>query len=269
MKTRIISGLIAAMILLLVMYVGGPVMYAFGAAVSLIALNEFHKAVAGKINKLNYMAMVFTVLVFIVGYLEFYELLVTVVILFMLSNFLYLIAHHQNLELKDLFANVFAFFYIVPSFFIMMVIRDRDFGLYLVMFIFISSAATDTFAYFVGKAIGKHKLAPKLSPNKTIEGAIGGTVVATAMFVAFAMWVYTVGYKMETESFTIVILIVVGLMMSVLSQLGDLSASAIKRITGIKDYGHLIPGHGGILDRFDSALFTAPGVYVVLTLLVY
>lgn len=269
MKTRIISGLIFAFVLFVVFYVGGALMYTFGTAISIIALDEFYKAVSGKTTKLNYISMVCAVLLFAVAYFELNSDLIIVCILFMLFNFIYLIAHHQNIELKELFANVFAFFYIVPSILTMMLIRDRTMGLYLILFVFISASVTDTFAYFIGKAIGKHKLAPHLSPNKTIEGSVGGTLVSTILFVALALLVNYYQPIFEANGISMTILVGVGVILSILSQLGDLSASAIKRITGIKDYGNLIPGHGGILDRFDSSLFTAPGIFVALTLLVY
>lgn len=117
---------------------------------------------------------------------------------------------------------------------------------------FTSAFGTDIFAYFTGYAIGKHKLCPKLSPKKTVEGAVGGTVGAVAMGLGFALL-----FAKEE----IVACLIISFVGSIFSQLGDLSASALKRQIGIKDYGNLIPGHGGVLDRFDSVFFTAPVVY--------
>ncbi len=278
MKTRIISGFIIMIFALTIIFIGGITMYVTGCALAIIALREFFKAVGGKLTLQNYVSMIFTVFFFALTYTKNTELLFVCAALYMLCNFIYLIKYHQEIELKDFFANVFGFIYIVPAFLVMAIIRDRDFGALLLLMVFVSASTTDTFAYFVGKAIGKNKLAPKLSPNKTIEGSVGGTIIATLFFVGFVMLINKYGYLntstpeetiflMDTQA--VIVITVIGFMTSILSQLGDLSASAIKRITGVKDYGHLIPGHGGVLDRMDSALFTAPAIYVVLYILVY
>ena len=133
-------------------------------------------------------------------------------------------------------------------------------GKYLIWLIFISSWICDTAAYFVGCSIGKHRLAPILSPKKSIEGAVGGVVGACIVAVIFG---YLVEYKLfggNNNSIRYLIICAVG---SIVSQIGDLSASGIKRNKDIKDYGTLIPGHGGILDRFDSVIFTAPFIFML------
>ncbi len=269
MKTRVISGIFIAIVAFIVIYLGGPVIYITGALLSVIALKEFYIAVGGKLSIQNYVSMLFAVLFFGIIYTKNSEWIVLMVMIYMLSNFLFLIKEHQNIELKDLFGNVFAFIYIVPAFIIMCIIRDKNYGAYLLGLVFLSSAATDTFAYFVGKAMGKHKLAPNLSPNKTIEGSIGGSLVSTLIFVLFSLALNHYSNYFDVDGISLTLLAVIGLISSILSQLGDLSASAIKRITGIKDYGHLIPGHGGVLDRMDSTLFTAPALYIVLYILIY
>ena len=124
--------------------------------------------------------------------------------------------------------------------------------------IFICSWGCDTCAYAVGMLIGKHKMAPILSPKKSIEGGIGGIVGAALLGAIYGM-------IFDLDIRGCVILCAAG---GAVSQIGDLAASAIKRNHNIKDYGHLIPGHGGILDRFDSVIFTAPIIYA-LTLLVF
>lgn len=139
-------------------------------------------------------------------------------------------------------------------------VRGLVLGKYLFWLIFISSWICDTAAYLVGCSIGKHKLAPVLSPKKSIEGAIGG--VAGSVLVAF-LFGYLIEYKMfggANNSVKYMIICAVG---SVVSQIGDLAASGIKRNKDIKDYGNLIPGHGGILDRFDSVIFAAPFIYLM------
>ena len=142
--------------------------------------------------------------------------------------------------------------------------REMADGAYLVWLIFISSWGCDTCAYCSGMLLGKHKLAPVLSPKKSIEGAVGGTLGAALLGLLFG-WVFG-GYMNELMNPKAACVIACGIA-AVISQIGDLAASAIKRNHNIKDYGHLIPGHGGILDRFDSMIFTAPAIYFALTFL--
>ncbi len=143
--------------------------------------------------------------------------------------------------------------------------RQLENGIYLVWMIFISSWISDTFAYLTGVMIGRHKLAPVLSPKKSIEGSVGGIVGAALFGALFGAYMNnTLG---ETQY--VIILAVVGGVGSVISQVGDLAASAIKRNHEIKDYGKLIPGHGGIMDRFDSVIFTAPITYFLILILMY
>jgi len=132
------------------------------------------------------------------------------------------------------------------------VLIDRSEYSILIWLVFLAAFGTDIMAYFVGMAIGRHKLCPKLSPKKSKEGAVGG-VLGSVLFCG--IFAYFVIPDMIAEC---MIISVVG---SIVAQFGDLSASAFKRQMGIKDYGNLIPGHGGILDRFDSVYFTAPMIY--------
>lgn len=138
--------------------------------------------------------------------------------------------------------------------------RQLENGIYLVWMIFISSWVSDTFAYLTGVLFGRHRLAPVLSPKKSIEGAVGGIAGAASFGAAYGAYLDSV---LGLERF-VVLFAVVGGVGSVISQVGDLAASAIKRNHGIKDYGKLIPGHGGIMDRFDSVTFTAPITYFLI-----
>lgn len=132
-------------------------------------------------------------------------------------------------------------------------------GIYIVWLIFVASWVSDTFAYLTGVAFGKHKMTPKLSPKKSVEGAVGG--VASSMIVGAVYGMLVSGHMQMTTVHPAITFAVAALAGSLLSIIGDLAASAIKRNYDIKDYGTLIPGHGGILDRFDSVIFTAPVVY--------
>ena len=129
---------------------------------------------------------------------------------------------------------------------------------------FICAWSCDTFAYFTGRFFGKHKLIPHVSPNKTVEGSVGGVVGAMVICIVYLLIVKNVfDTNMLTWSNVVVEGAVYGLVGGALSQLGDLIASAIKRDTGIKDFGWIFPGHGGFMDRFDSVMFIAPIMYIL------
>lgn len=144
--------------------------------------------------------------------------------------------------------------YITIGFTSIVLLRDLPHGNLLILLVFIGAWVTDGAAYFVGRAFGKHKLIPDVSPKKTVEGAIGGSIFCAISFVVFGM----AAGKVTASSANLIEMIIAGLAISAISQFGDLIASLIKRHYGIKDYGKLFPGHGGVMDRFDSIIAIAP-----------
>lgn len=152
-------------------------------------------------------------------------------------------------------------FYITVAFSSMVLIRYMPNGAYLFLLPFIGAWVSDTFAYFTGRFLGRHKLAPIISPKKTVEGSIGGIVFAVGVFALYGLFLSSRGFTPNYLA-----LCLAGLFVSVLSQIGDLALSLLKRECGIKDYGRLFPGHGGVLDRFDSVIATAP-IILILSLL--
>lgn len=144
-------------------------------------------------------------------------------------------------------------FYLAVAFSAMVLLRDLPNGVFLFLLPFLGSWVTDTFAYFTGRICGRHKLAPVISPKKTVEGSIGGIVFAIGVFALYGL---VLSANALTPNYPALLLC--GLFVSVVSQIGDLALSAIKREYGIKDYSRLFPGHGGVLDRFDSVIATAP-----------
>lgn len=189
-------------------------------------------------------------------------------LIFMIAMFVYLIYlfaisvfSHGKLVLEDVFASYATVFYIIASFGALVLLRDRDFGLYLVILTLYGPWISDVFAYFCGRLFGRHKLIPDVSPKKTVEGAVGGVV-----FCALAAILYGFILKMfigEISSVSYVSLALIGAVIAVISQIGDLIMSHIKRKYGIKDYGFILPGHGGILDRFDSVLGVVPLIVIL------
>ena len=152
-------------------------------------------------------------------------------------------------------AAVFAFIYAPVLLSYIYRTRAMENGIFIVWLVFIASWVCDTAAYFVGVLFGKHKLAPVLSPKKSIEGAVGGVIGAAAIG---ALYGYIVRNQVVGIKDTMLVFALISAAGALISMVGDLAASAIKRNHDIKDYGNLIPGHGGILDRFDSVIFTAP-----------
>ncbi len=144
--------------------------------------------------------------------------------------------------------------YITVGFTSIVLLRDLPHGHLLILLVFVGAWVTDGAAYFVGRALGKHKLIPDVSPKKTIEGAIGGSVFCAISFIIFGI----AAGKITIYSANLIEITIAGLAISVISQFGDLIASLIKRHYGIKDYGKLFPGHGGVMDRFDSIIAIAP-----------
>ena len=210
------------------------------------------------IKPLYYIGYIFSIYLLIKNYLE-----LSISYTYTLIFILFLIAIIPILTLRknimDIVVTFFGIFYVgVLIDFIILTMDNFDMGKIYVWLIFIIAFATDTCAYFAGYAFGKHKLIPKVSPKKTIEGSIGGILGSTLICLAF-------GYYFNIDLKVIVIL---GFLGSIVAQVGDLFASSIKRYVGIKDYGKLIPGHGGILDRFDSVILVAPFVYSIINLFI-
>ncbi|MBR6328966.1 MAG: phosphatidate cytidylyltransferase [Lachnospiraceae bacterium] len=184
---------------------------------------------------------------------------------FMVVMMLIYVFSYPKYEPIDLFSVFFGLIYLPVMLSAVYMLRQSENGLYLVWFVFIGSWVCDTCAYFVGSAMGHHKLAPVLSPKKSIEGAVGG-VLGSAIVGALFGWFLQTRTVGAADPGRTAVFVLISALAAVFSQAGDLTASAIKRHYGIKDYGELIPGHGGVLDRFDSMIVTAPLVYLVVVL---
>lgn len=187
--------------------------------------------------------------------------------LYLIFLLVILLCYHQNVRFEEIAISFFVSLLIPIAFSTTVFIRDRyeTDGLFFILLICAAAWLTDTGAYFIGCSIGKHKLAPVISPKKTVEGAIGGLVVSLVFFILFC-----VGYRQFRNGLieiNYLNAIIVALVCSIVGMIGDLLASVIKRQTEIKDYGNILPGHGGVLDRFDSFLLTAPVFCVLIQLL--
>lgn len=262
-RTRLLSGIILMLIMVTVVVLGGNLLFASLFIISIIGMMELYRVVG--INKafpgiLGYgAAAVYYLLIYF--RLNQYELM-TFIIFLMFLMFAYVFGF-PKFKTEQIAVTFMGLFYVgIMMSYIYQVRRLPD-GAILVWLIFIGAWGSDTFAYCVGMLFGKHKVAPKLSPKKSIEGCIGGILGAALIGFLFATALRNDIHGIQSPQ---LIFALIGAASSVISQIGDLAASAIKRNHDIKDYGKLIPGHGGILDRFDSIIFTAPIVYYLATL---
>ena len=257
MKTRIVSACIMLPLLILV-YLGGYFLMMACAAVSVIAIGEFYRGFEATgtrpAYKLAYASVVLLYAIEIFAAGNAYLIMLWVVLMVMGSMVYGFKVNERKLE--DMTATLLGILYCVFFPFHIMLIDTSAYSI-LVWLVFLAAFGTDIMAYFVGMAIGKHKLCPTLSPKKSKEGAVGG-VLGSVLFCGIFAWICVPDMIGEA-----MFIAVAG---SIVAQLGDLSASAFKRQMGIKDYGNLIPGHGGILDRFDSVFFTAPMIYYCILL---
>ena len=244
---RVLSGIIGVVALIVIMLTGGLVLNLAMMLLSIVALFEFYKA----ISKLD------TKPIMLVGYLSSIlfllslytekisvDLILTVIVILSLS----ITVLGNSRTIRDVAATLVGVLYI-PFLLFHLIYLD---GTKFMWLVFIIAFGTDTFAYVVGTQFGKHKLCPNISPKKSVEGSIGGIIGSVVLSI-----IYGIFFNIE-PLWSLVIMAIFG---SIVSQIGDLAASRIKRLSGIKDFGKLMPGHGGALDRFDSIIFAAPFVY--------
>ena len=173
----------------------------------------------------------------------------------LLYYFGYAVTRKGRVKFSSLATHITTLFYLAASFSSISLVRYIPNGVYYFGMVFLASWTSDVFAYFCGRAFGKHKLIPEVSPKKTVEGAIGGVIFTT---LAFLLYGFIITMLEGTPNPNYIVLALLGFVLSIVSMFGDLIASLIKREHGIKDYGKIFPGHGGVLDRFDSILAVAP-----------
>ncbi|MCR5267353.1 MAG: phosphatidate cytidylyltransferase [Lachnospiraceae bacterium] len=270
MMTRIISGGCLTIIAVASNYLGGPLLIGVLLVCSLIGLFELLRACgvlpAGKwVNAPAAVGYISTIAYYLFLFLKEStgHLLFVIVSMIVLTMLVYVFAFPKYHATQIAYC-VFGFLYVPVLLGFIYLVRGLENGTITVWLIYIVSWVCDTFAYLVGIAIGKHKLCPKLSPKKSIEGAIGG--IAGSVLAGFLFSYFLLEKQMPGSTVRIMIVCAIG---AIVSQTGDLAASAIKRNHNIKDYGRLIPGHGGILDRFDSVIFSAPMIYFLLVFILH
>lgn len=257
-KTRLISGIILMAIAISVVLLGGKVLFGTVFVISLIGMTELYKIM--KIDKalpgiIGYLG---AIVYYILLYFNYQNYLMVLFIGFLLLLMVAYVISYPAYRIEQIMTSFFGLFYVSVMLSYIYQVRILEDGAILIWLIFIGAWGSDTCAYCAGMLFGKHKVTPKLSPKKSIEGCIGGVIGAALIGYLYAL---ALGGKITGIDNPRLLFAIIGACSSIISQFGDLAASAIKRNFDVKDYGRLIPGHGGILDRFDSMIFTAPIVY--------
>ena len=260
LNSRYLGALVLAPLLIFVL-LGGLPLKLFTIALSVCGLYEFYHALKTKeIKSIPIISYILLVIYYLLNN-DFEKMMYILVIAMVIGLIIPII------DLKYSFADIaitfLGFIYVVILFSFIPLVNEKVGGQFLVWLIFIGSWLSDTVAYYFGIFFGKHKLCPKVSPKKTIEGSIGGFLGATLGCGLFGIVV-----SAYVPQVAIIHFFLVGALCGIMGQFGDLVASSIKRFVGLKDYSNLIPGHGGILDRFDSILFNAVVVFYYLTFIV-
>lgn len=277
-RVRLVSGILLVLAALAVILTGGDFLAAVLCLISMTAYRELTKACGLRTGEKKtclpeIAGCIMTIVYYVVmaaslrrGLESVYPaVMIVVVVTFLVHLFVYVFTfpeYHAN----QVMASMFAFLYApVMLSFIYLLREGFVHGGYLVWFVFLSSWGSDTCAYAVGVLIGKHKMTPKLSPKKSVEGAVGGAAGTALLFVIYT---YLVVNKYTDMTLSSALTALLGAVGALVSMAGDLAASAVKRDHNIKDYGKLIPGHGGIMDRFDSVIVTAPIIFIGITMLI-
>lgn len=244
---RLSSAIIGIIILLLIVSKGKLYLSLSIYIVSLVGLWEFYKAIKNiNLKPIEYIGFFGATLLFISKVYPQLSLgfVITIITLYLLC----LIIFNKEITLESISITILSICYI-PFFLFHVSYLD---GTKYIWLIFIIAFGSDTFAYIAGNLFGKNKLCPKISPKKTVEGSIGGILGSMILTTIFSLY-FNLGPLWK--------ILILSVLASITSQIGDLVASRVKRLAGVKDYGFIMPGHGGVLDRFDSILFTAPLIY--------
>lgn len=262
-KTRLLSGILLVIIALVTVISGGNVLFGTLLVISLIGLSELYKVADVHNTFLGGVGYVGAAVYYALLWMDRKDGLTFFMIVLLIALMAVYVFTYPKYHADQVMLVFFGVFYVAAMLSYVYQTRELAQGAFLVWLVFICSWGCDTCAYCVGVLFGKHKMAPKLSPKKSIEGAVGGVLGAALIGALYAALVnHFAGVGAEPLSYALI-----GAAGGLISMVGDLAASAIKRNHEIKDYGKLIPGHGGILDRFDSVIFTAPVIYYMAVLL--
>ena len=264
--TRLMSGILLVIITVACIVLGGNVMFGVVAAISFIGLYELYRVFKMEKDIFGILGYVFTAVYYMLLYFGHKEFVTELLIGFLICMLAVYVFKYPKYKSEHFMAGLFGMVYVVFMLSYLYQIRMLPFGAYLTGLVFFCAWGCDTCAYVVGMTLGKHRLAPILSPKKSIEGAVGGVIGAALLGAIYGIVCERFGWIAIEGNLVVIFAILCGVG-GIISQIGDLAASGIKRNHDIKDYGTLIPGHGGILDRFDSIIITAPIIFTLASIM--
>lgn len=259
-KIRLLSSIVLMVLMLVFIITGGNVLLAAVAFLSLVAMMEIMRMAKIHKSPLAVLGYASIVLLYVLLLTNHMDKLVPLAVFYLMAIMAVYVVAFPKFKVEQVLYPWFGFFYAGLLISYIYQVRELSGGAFSVWLIFIAAWGSDTCAYCAGMLFGKHKAFPVLSPKKTWEGCIGGVVGAALIAVLYCL---AMNHWFD-QNFSVVQYAIVCACGAVISQVGDLAASAMKRNNEIKDYGKLIPGHGGVLDRYDSVIFVAPIVFYLL-----
>lgn len=263
MLVRILTGIMIAIVLIGAGLLGKSTMLLAISISSIIAVNELYNAIGLKSKTFRGLSFA-SLIIYYLGIDFFAQHFILYMFIVLITHLVIFALSYPKINFKEVTYSMVGLLYPGIIFSFIVLLFNYEMYEFWVASIFLIACCSDTFAYFTGIFIGKHKLAPLLSPKKTIEGSIGG-VIGTGIATIIFVYAFSIKYPLLQEHLWFITMLY--MVLAALSQIGDLVASAIKREFNIKDYGKVLPGHGGILDRFDSIIFIAPLIYFIATLI--
>ncbi len=263
LKLRVLTAAVGIPVIIIILLAPVWVMLAAAILCSLIGTFEYYGAV-GLLRRQMPLCIVGFIGTAALPFCAFLEpiMIMTCAFLYLLILFLMMLFSHKRIRITDIAMLIMGLIYIPFLLSNVLFIRQLEFGKVLAWLVFVGSFMTDSGAFFSGKLLGRHKLCPEISPKKTVEGAVGGTIVCGLSFLLFALIINLFFADIINAEMGCALTFALGLISALAAQVGDLTASLIKRQFGIKDFGNLFPGHGGMLDRCDSIVLVAPVIYL-------
>lgn len=271
MLKRLITTIVGIPLLFVVLIFGNKyIMDIIVAILALICIHEYMKCYSEKYKPVTWVGYVCAIIIaflhiipkeYILNYLGIGIVSIVAIL------FLHVIFSDMRINTADISITFFGIVYIVAFFAFIPILfgyekNGEQLGKFYIWYLFLTTWGSDIFAFLIGYTFGKHKFS-KISPKKSIEGCIAGIVAGTVLTLA-ATFIFNTWFDLKINYIFIGI---IGMLLTVFGQIGDFAASCIKRYSGVKDFSNLIPGHGGLIDRFDSVIFTAPFAYYLITLL--
>lgn len=262
---RILTTVIGLPIVIFIIALNQPIL--INILMSIVALRAIFEITNCAKNKnykiISWIGYIYAILITFINIIPMQvDYIIYSVIITMLILFFHVIVTNGKITFEDISYTLFSLIYVIGLIVFIPLIFWLKNGNILIWYVFIAAWGTDTFAYIIGKHFGKHKFS-KISPNKTIEGCIAGTLGAIILIVLYTIFINNL-YNMQISY---ILALIMGLILSIVGQIGDFAASVIKRFFEVKDFSNLFPGHGGMVDRIDSVIFIAPFAYLFITML--